>query len=111
MTTIISVMMTIKPARVNPRSPALPSVERSSIETISWCCTAHVDDAGRHAGVVAAGIDSRGIVRIGRRRHFFPVAPLRDGILRQSSPAQVVTADERLQDIRIFLFVGVIVVV
>src|SRR5713101_4473417 len=97
MMTIMSVMMTIRPARVNPRSAGLPVVVRGSIETVSRCGALHVVDAGRHAGVIAAGVDSGRIARIGSRVHFFPVGALRDRVFRQGT--QIFLADQRLQAI------------
>src|SRR6266849_1889623 len=108
MMTIMSVMMTIRPARVNPRSAGLPAVVRGSIEAISGCGAVDIDDAGRHAGVIAARIDGRRIARVGGRLDFFPIAALRDRILRQ--PPEILLADQGLQVFGIFLSVGEVVV-
>src|SRR6266852_3636360 len=81
-TIIMRVMMTIRAARVNPRSLLRIVLVRCSIEAVPRRGAANVDDARRGGGLVAGSVDSGGIVRIGRSLHFFPVAALRDRIFR-----------------------------
>src|SRR5947209_2031958 len=109
-TIIMMVMMTMTPASVKPASVDLPALVRGSIESIAGGLAVYVVDA-RHGAVRRCGGVGRhriGIGRIGRVLHFLPIRLAGERIFRNA--AEVVFLRERLQALRVFLFVGVIVI-
>src|SRR5437867_9735077 len=103
------VMMTITPARVNPRSPSLPGSVWRAIESGAGSGAMNVVNAGRgDLRAVSAGVERCGIVGIGRLLHFFPIRAPGHGVFRNF--AKVVILLQRLQALGILLLVGVEVV-